>query len=149
MASVKKKLESGAEIEVQSAPFSDAHKLYKAVMRELEQVRIEFGAIGKNVDKVEELLQATLTDEGMNTLKNIIARISSSDAVELALWPCMGRATWKGRKIIPDLFEEDDARADFLAVAREVLLFNLRPFLSGLSLKLAKTLEESVRASQR
>lgn len=103
-------LGSKAILKITSSPFEDAHKLYKAVM----------GVVSKTVFSSEEAI-------------SFIAKISISEEVETALWPCMGRATYNGRKINKELFEEDDVRGDYLIIAKEVLAFNLAPFLSSLS----------------
>lgn len=136
MENLKKKLTSGADLEVTPSSFQDAHKLFKATMRELEKVRIELGA----GVKASALLETELTDEVLNTIKNVVTRLAGSEEVEAALWPCMERALWKNRKCNALLFDDPQAREDFLEVAREVLLFNLRPFLRGLGSKFSGVL---------
>jgi hypothetical protein len=129
MPNLKKTLHSQSELEVTMASFADSHKLLKAVMKEMERVQINFGSRAKNVN---EFMNLEVTDETINTLKNIFSRIVSSDEVEAALWPCLERCTWNGRKVNRDLFEDEGPRGDFLEIAKEVLWFNLSPFTQSL-----------------
>lgn len=114
---MKKTLESGAVLDMTMAPFVEGHRLFKAVAKELKAVHI----------------QANGQAEGaLNAIKDIVASLVSSDEVESALWACMGRAAWNGRKAEPGLFEDEKAREDFLIIQKEVLLFNLGPFQKSL-----------------
>ncbi len=109
MENLKKKLESGAELDVTLAPFSDGHRLFKAVTKELQEINL-------SEDSVQKLSM----------------RLLSSEPIENALWPCMARGSYNGLKINPDLFENAEARCDFLEVMKEVLAYNLLPFSKNL-----------------
>jgi hypothetical protein len=126
---MKKTLDSGATLEVTLSPFEVGHRLLKAVVREIEMVNVEFGVRGKSFKDIFE----DIGDEAVNTIKNMAARLVSSDAVEEILWLCMERATYNGIKINRDTFEDERARGDYLIVAKEVLWFNLAPFLKNLA----------------
>ena len=107
---LKKKLESGAEIEVWLASFSEGHKLFKAVTKELQ-----------DVDLVQD------------TVQKLSLKLISSEAVESCLWPCMLKAIYTGhgyekKKISPEIFEKADIRRDFLEISKEVMVYNLTPF---------------------
>lgn len=114
MANLKKKLESGAELEVTMAGFEECMNLDEAVKAELA---------GIDFDK-----ESTIT---------FYAKLSGSRRLKEALWPCMLRATYNGQKITKETFEPEQARADFFPVAQEVLVFNLRPFFQGLGSQFA------------
>lgn len=104
-------LPSNAILKIQSSSWAEAHKLYKAVM----------GVVSKTPFSQEELI-------------TFFAKLSIDDAIEVALWPCFGRATYNGVKITGDLFDTNDkAQEDFLLIQKEVLAFNLAPFLGSLS----------------
>ena len=109
MENLKKILPSGAELEVTLASFAEGHRLFKVVTKELETI-----------------------DFKEDTVQKMAFRLIASEAVEQALWPCMGRATYNQMKVNADLFEDAGIRGDFLAVAKEVLVFNLLPFSKGL-----------------
>ena len=109
MSNLTKTLSSGSLLVVTPAGFKEAHDLFKVVAKEVSLIDFENDTVGK--------LDLCLT---------------SSEAVGAALWPCMNRATYNGLRISPELFENDEARSDFLIVAKEVLVFNLTPFLKGL-----------------
>lgn len=126
---LKKTLDSGNILEVTLAPFEIGHRLLKSVTKELESVKIGLGIKGKNL---QDLFEMDINDEAINTIKNIITRLISSDIVEESLWACMERATYNNQKISRDTFENEKAREDFLVVAKEVLWFNLTPFLKHL-----------------
>ena len=106
------------------APFGAGHKLFKAVLAEIETVKLNLG--------LGEFLNREVDGEALDTIKNLIVRLLSSERVEEALWVCMGRATYRGKKINPDLFEDELARADFVPVCKEVLGYNLSPFFKNL-----------------
>lgn len=115
MANLKKTLGSGAQLEIQVPTFEDAHRLYKAMMEVL-------GGVSFNNDDLIVL----------------ISKLSTSEKVEAALWPCMARCTYNNTKITKDLFEDELIREDFLVVSKEVLTFCLRPFFKSLGSLLPK-----------
>lgn len=109
MENLKKKLESGAELVVSIASFTEGHKLFKAVTKELRDIDLAEG-----------------------TVQKLSMQLVSSECIEEALWPCMGRATYNGLKVNPELFENPEVRCDFLEVLKEVLAYNLIPFSKNL-----------------
>jgi len=117
-------LKSGAVLVVNMAPFSSSNKLLKVIMRELKTVDLE----------LENLDLAKIASQDINTLKNAVCQLLSSDALEQAVFECMGKCTYNGSRIVKDTFEPDDARQDYLPCAWEVIKANLRPFFSGLDL---------------
>ena len=149
MTPLKKTLKSGVEIEIQPAPFKEAHRLFKAVAEELKGVRLELGDLMAGVKRPEDLLKSDLTESTANTLKNLIATLVSSEKIEEALWPCMGRALYGGVRALAEAFEDEKARMDFIPTAQEVLLYNLRPFMSGLGSKFSGSAAEGNTGSQK
>lgn len=133
MANQIKTLESGAVLELQMASFEKAHKLLKAVSSEIQQVNID---LGMNVDLKAMFSRGQdgveINSQMMNTLKNFLAKIISSDVVDEALWPCMATALYNKNKITRDTFDAEEARCDFLVVTQEVLVYNLAPFFKNL-----------------
>jgi len=109
MEPLKKTLESGVELTVSLASFPEGHRLFKAVTKELQSV-----------------------DLAEDTVQKLSMQLVSSDAIEQALWPCMARATYNGLKVNQELFENAEARCDFLEVMKEVLAYNLVPFSKNL-----------------
>lgn len=55
--------------------------------------------------------------------------------VQEALWPCLNVCTYNTARITPFTFEPETAREDYLQVAKEALVANLRPFLKSLGSK--------------
>ena len=127
---LKKTLDSGATLEVTMASFEVGHKLLKCVMREVEGVKLSLGVKAKTL---QDFFAMEINDEALNTLKNVVTRLIGSDTIDEALWPCMERALYNNQRVSRDLFEDERNRADYLVVAKEVLLFNLSPFLKNLS----------------
>lgn len=128
---MKKVLASGNTLEVTRSPFSLSHALFKAVIAELKKVRFEVGL--KDGDRLSDLFKMDVSDDLLNSLKNAVFSILSSPEIEAILWQCYGRALWNNKKITPDLFDaEEDAQADYLEIAKEVMLENIGPFLRGL-----------------
>lgn len=109
MENLKKTLESGVELTVSLASFPEGHRLFKAVTKELQSINL-----------------------AEDTVQKLSMQLVSSDAIEQALWPCMARATYNGLKVNPELFENAEARCDFLEIMKEVLAYNLVPFSKNL-----------------
>jgi hypothetical protein len=130
---VKKTLESGAVLELSICSFKEGTNLMKAVAKELKTTTIAFGV--KDAKNFGDLFK-NITDDSMNTLKNLVVGLLSSEEIEAALWPCMERGTYTfnnlTRKINSDLFEDEKVRADYLPILKEVLVFSLAPFFSSL-----------------
>ena len=124
-----KTLPSGAILKLNDVPWPAAYKLYMSVVRELEVVRVEFGATSLNL---QDLQKTQVDDKAINTLKNLMCRLMGSDTVQAALWECMGRCLYNGQKITDRTFEPVAARGDFLVVEKEVLWHSLLPFLKDL-----------------
>lgn len=121
MPNLKKTLPSGAELEVTMSGFKEVTNLHETVMREVA---------GLDFDR-----ESTI---------NLYARLAASRAIKEALWPCIERATYNGAKITLDTFEPEAARADFYVVAQEVLVFNLRPFLTSLGSQFAALIQKII-----
>lgn len=119
-------LESGAKLDLGMAPFATGMKLFKTVANELKLVNFELG--------LEDMNLRRLADKDINTFKNAILQLAGSDALEAALFACMERCLYNGVKIDRKTFEPEDARADYLPVAWEVMKYNLAPFFKNLSL---------------
>jgi hypothetical protein len=120
------KLNSGADLDI-TTTFVDSHRLFMATMKEIESVRLEAGA-----KSLKELFEMDLGEEALNTFKNLICRLLSSQEIDAALWQCFGRVTYNGVKVTKDTFEPDHVRADYLPVVKEVMVANLAPFTKNL-----------------
>lgn len=146
MANLKKTLDSGAELDITLASFAEGNKLLKAIMKEIEAVKISSGLSQQKSFK--DFLNIDVNDGTINTIKNIVSGILSSDAVEEALWPCMSRATYNSKRVTRDLFEDEEVRKDYLIVAKEVLFYNLLPFFGNLA-SLLKNTQAKVTDTQK
>lgn len=118
-------LKSGNLLAIGLAPFSVANKLLKTVARELTSVSFDLD-LG-NVDL------AHISPKDINTLKNAAFQLLQSDVVEAAVLGCMERCLYNGQKITAKTFEDENARADYLPVAWEVMKANLTPFFKNLA----------------
>lgn len=129
MANQVKELESGAKIEIQMASWEVCNRLLKAVMREVESVKIGIG-IRPGMKSLAEL---DVNEEVLNTIKDVAARLIASDNVEAILWECFKTVTYQGKRITSkDIFEPEEARGDYLPIAKGVLVYNLAPFFKSL-----------------
>jgi hypothetical protein len=147
---MKKSLESGALLDI-TTTFADSHRLFKAVMKEFENVKLEAGA-----QSLKELFAMDLGEEALNTLKNLICRIVSSEIIDEAMWQCFTRVTYNGTKVTKDTFEAENVRGDYLLVVKEVMVANLAPFfasrdslLSGLAGKIFAGLKQSSKPTSQ
>lgn len=144
MANLKKVLPSGAELDITLASFAEGNKLLKAVMKEITNIRLSLGLSGKDLS----FGNMNVNDDAINTIKNIVANIISSEEVESALWPCMSRATYNNKRVTKDLFEDEIVRQDYIIVMKEVLFYNLLPFFGNLASLLKSTLEKSTNTQK-
>lgn len=122
MESRKLKLPSGAELEVQPAPFADAKALYQAILEE-----------GKHVHVSENMESA---------IKDMFCVGLSSKKIEKALESCMQRALYEGQKITEATFEPVERRQDYLVVCLEVAKENIEPFTKSLYAQFKGTLDQ-------
>ena len=129
---MQKILNSGAVLELSVPSFAEGTRLMKAVAKELKNTQISLGAKGD----VKDFFKLEMSDEALNTIKNIVTALISSEEIESALWPCMERGTYTvdgiTKKINRDLFEDEKARSDYIPVLKEVLVNSLSPFFKSL-----------------
>jgi hypothetical protein len=131
--SVSKQLPSGATLEMTMAGLEDANDLLEATMRELESVALRLGIkVQDGQDLIVSLFSGELGEEAIDTLKNILARLIASKEVKAALWKCARRTTLDRVLVTIDLFEDEEKRVDYLPMLKEVLVFNLSPFIKSL-----------------
>lgn len=107
------KLPSGVELKLSPAPFADANALYKAVAAE---------AKGVNVTR----------EMDPNLIKDAICILISSEKIEACLWKCFERALYNGIKITQETFDDEKAREEYFSICKEVLWYNISPFLKSL-----------------
>lgn len=127
MGNLIKTLDSGAKLEIQLASFENGHRLLKAIMKEVEGIEINAGLN---------------TEINLSVIKNIVAKIIYSENIESALWACMNVVLYDGKKVSRETFEDENARADFLIVTKEVLVYNLTPFFKNLGSALSAIQEK-------
>lgn len=116
-------LPSGAELEVHLAPFADAKALAQAILEEMK------------------CLQLNPKDEiDTNMWKNIVCIGFSSKKIEACLNKCLDRCLYNGMRILPDTFEPEEARQDYMEVLMHVAKANNLPFVKSLFAKYAHIL---------
>ena len=127
--SAKVSLPSGAVLEMTLAPFLEGEKLFSATAECLKAVSLD-----GNFD-TEDL------SSSFNGLKNAILACLTSRELKDALLACMKRCTYNGQRITSwDIFEDVNAREDYLTVCWEVVKFNLTPFTKSLFSKFSMSL---------
>lgn len=126
--SAKVSLPSGAVLEMTLAPFLEGEKLFSATAECLKSVKAD----GLNTEDITA---------SFDSLKNaVLACITSKDLKE-ALLVCLKRCTYNGQRITSwDIFEDINAREDYLSVCWEVVKFNLTPFTKNLFSKFSMSL---------
>lgn len=134
---------SGAILDLNIAGFAESHRLMKAVAKEFGSVKFSTGETD-----LKKIMSMNLNDEMLNSLKDLVAQFLSSSEIEAALWPCMSRCTYNGLKIDAATFEPEKSREDFIEVAKEVLVLNLRPFSKSLLSLLTSTLTKTATANR-
>lgn len=125
------KLSSGAELDITMASFDEGETLLDAVLEEIQGVAIHS------------------KEDHLNIFKNLFAKAKLSQKIKNALKPCLARTTYNKIKLVNnDVFEDENARKDYLPVLKEVLEYNLTPFFANLISPL-KDLESQIRSLQK
>ena len=126
--SAKVSLPSGAELEMTLAPFLEGEKLFSATAECLKSVQID----GLNAEDLTASFES---------LKNVILSCITSKELKESLLACLKRCTYNGQRITSwDIFEDVNAREDYLSVCWEVVKFNLTPFTKSLFSKFSMSL---------
>lgn len=116
--SKKVSLPSGAVLEMTMAPFLEGRRLLGAVSTCIKSVKVD-----------TDLGQAS----NLNSLKDVFLSCLTSKEVEDAILLCLKRCTYNGQRIASwDIFEDVNAREDYMSVCVEVCKFNLAPFTKNL-----------------
>lgn len=128
---MKVTLKSGAILDITRSPFVVSHKLFKTVLKELKSVTIKLGL--KEGQTLGGLFDLELTDEALNTAKDGIFTLLSSQEIEDALWDCFGgRILYNNKKIDMGSFNDEKMQEEYHEIMKEVLGFNLHPFKQSL-----------------
>ena len=125
---MQKVLDSGSILELSICSFAEGSRLMKAVAKEIKNIQISLGIKGQMGD----FLKLQVGDDALNTIKNLVTGLLSSDEIEAALWPCLERGTYNGTHIKRDIFEDEKTRCDYIPILKEALVYNISPFLGGL-----------------
>lgn len=127
------KLPSGAELKITLSEFKVARTLLEALSRSVKEVKIK-------QDEDGEL--------DFNSLKEMFLGAISSPEILGAILKCAERATYNGVKISESIFENEDARQDYISVLFEVTKANISPFLKGLYAKYEAIVEKILSAQK-
>lgn len=139
-------LKSGATLDITRSPFVTGHKLFKTILKELKDVNLKLGL--KEGHSIGEVFNLELTDDAINTAKNGILTLMSSQDIEDSIWECMGgRVLYNNKKVEPNLFNDETVAEDFLEIFKEVMVYNLTPFRKSLeslfpNIRLLKKVED-------
>lgn len=134
---MKVSLPSGAELEMTLAPFMEGERLFTATAECLKGVKVDGNA------DVNDLTS------NLNSLKDAFLSCLTSQAMKDAILACLKRCTYNKQRITSwDIFDDVNAREDYLAICWEVVKFNLTPFTRSLFSKLSGLIE-NVKTSQK
>ncbi len=114
---LKFQLKSGRIVEMNLAPVETALALYRAVVQECQQAKIDL-TIKEDMTLLELL--------GKNS--EPLLRVMGSEYVMEAIQNCCAKVLYNKQKFSMDLFEDEKARADYFGVMILVALENLVPF---------------------
>lgn len=104
-------LPSGAKLRIGLAPFADARDLYQSVLNEVKTLKVD--------DDVEI---------DFSFLLSIACTLLSSKDVESKMEKCMKKCLYNDDKITNDIFEDEEARQDYLDCVARVIWENIYPF---------------------
>lgn len=118
---LKYQLKSGRKVEFSLAPVETALSLYRTIMSECQRCKLDL-SIDENMTMLDLLSKNS----------EIILKLMGSESVMEAIKDCCAKVLYNGAKFSMDLFEEENARADFFGVMILVALENLLPFFPSL-----------------
>jgi hypothetical protein len=128
---MKVTLKSGAVLDITRAPFVISHKLFKTVLKELKNVSLKLGL--KEGKTLGDLVNLELTDEALNTAKDGVFTLLSSQEIEDVLWECFGgRVLYGSKKVDLAFFNDEKVQEEYHEIMKEVLQANLSPFRKSL-----------------
>lgn len=124
-------LKSGNKLSFQYAEFETEQDLYSIITKELEDknINVKDGSEGLTVSIVKAL-----------------GSIMGSKAVTEQFWKCANTCLYNGERITPAIFQNIEARKDFMEIKYHILFNNVAVFFSNLLSKL-KDLE--IQESER
>jgi hypothetical protein len=144
---MKVTLKSGAILDVTRSPFVISHKLFKTILKEMRGVTLKLGL--KDGQTLGNLAELELTDDALNTAKDGILTLLSSQEIEDVLWECFERCLYNNKKISKNLFDDEKICEDYLEVCKEVLGLNLAPFKQSLILLFPRlNLEKTIKSQE-
>ena len=110
-------LPSGAELEMTLAPFLEGDRLLTATAECLKGLKISGQEDIDNFSSIKDAFLSCLTSQAMKD----------------AILGCLKRCTYNKQRITSwDIFDDVNARGDYLTVCWEVVKFNLTPFTKNL-----------------
>ena len=132
----KTTLPSGHDLVINHVSFAAASALRRAVARELLKVNIQFSEsiIPALLSKDIENVKASLGGTEVNTLKEALLVLLASEELEPIVFECSKKWLLAGKLVTPDVFEDDELRADLIPLSVEVAREALLPFFSRLGL---------------
>lgn len=127
---MKVTLKSGALLDI-TRTFQSSHKLFKTVLKELKGVNIKLGL--KEGQTLGNLFDLEMTDEALNTAKDVFFTLLSSQEIEDALWECFGgRVLYNTKKVDLTFFNDEKMQEEYHEIMKEVMTANLSPFQKSL-----------------
>ena len=138
MARFTTTLPSGSKLDMNIAPWGVVGNLRRILATEAKRagLNVSSSVVGalKSGNK-KKALDSVLNEE-MTMLINLVLGAAASEELETAIFDCFSRCTLNGKKITPQLFdEEQDLRRDYYPAAGEVIKLNILPFFEALASK--------------
>lgn len=133
----KVSLPSGAELEITLAPFLEGEKLFTAVAECLKSVKVDGNTDVKDFTS------------NINSLKDMFLSCLTSQNMKDAILSCLKRCTYNKQRITSwEVFDNIEAREDYLVVCWEVVKFNLTPFTKSLFSKFSALMAETTTSQK-
>jgi len=111
--------ESDKQVVINYAGFKDACELKRQIGLELLKVNIN----------ISDLINKELDSQSINTLKNLILVIDSSEAIQKTIFKCLSKSLYDNTRITENLFEIDkEAVEEYYNIVIACVRENLSPF---------------------
>ena len=127
-------LEGGAILELQDNGFDAADELFAAFMLELAKTKTDLDLEGIDFDPSSGTELSQIGGKNLASIINVIGTIAGAKSLRAPMFNAGARCLYNGKRLEKSIFEDIDARPDFLPVAQEVIKFTLAPFFKRLGL---------------
>ena len=127
----KIKLESGNELQMTMLSFAEAMVMYRIVAEEVKKINL--------------LEESKLVE----VITSITLSLTISEKLAECVQSAFGRCQYGNRKIEMEMFENAEMREEYFEICKEIILYNVTPFLPKKVLKYIEEINPKPKVYQK